>query len=332
MKKLLVTGGAGLIGSNLVKVLSDHSQYQIKVVDNLWRGRKENLVGSQGSGFDIEKDFLELDLSDYANCEFATRDVDLVVHLADIVAGIDYVFRHQYFLFQKNIQINSNLLNAAIKNNVDKILYVGTACSYPASKQREVTDMLLREEDAYPAEPETAYGWSKLMGEYEIQLATNDGLIESSILRLHNVYGPPCEIDPRRSQVIPALCRKAVEYPEAEFIVWGSGQQRRAFVFVTDVVDAIVLGINHGFGHGVIQIGASESIAISQIAEQIVRISEKDIEIKYDESRPEGDVDRKADYSKAKDVLGWEPKVGIDEGLTRTYRWVSRQLKNLVND
>jgi len=331
MKKLLVTGGAGLIGSNLVKVLSDHSQYQIKVVDNLWRGRKENLVGSQGSGFDIEKDFLELDLSDYANCEFATRDVDLVVHLADIVAGIDYVFRHQYFLFQKNIQINSNLLKAAIKNDVEKILYVGTACSYPASKQSEVTDVLLREEDAYPAEPESSYGWSKLMGEYEIELATNEGLIDSSILRLHNVYGPPCEIDPRRSQVIPALCRKAVEFPEAEFVVWGSGNQRRAFVFVTDVVDAIVRSIDHGFGQGVIQIGASESISISQIAKKIVSISQKDIEIKFDKSKPEGDVDRKADFSKAKNLLGWEPKVTTDKGLAETYRWVDKQVKKVIH-
>jgi len=332
VKRLLITGGAGLIGSNLVHALIQRQKYRIKVVDNLWRGRKENLPESKGSAFDTKRDFFQLDLTEYENCERVTKDVDLIVHLADIVAGISYVFGNEYSLYQENTRINSNLLKAAISNRVENILYVGTACSYPASKQREVTEVLLKEEEVYPAEPETAYGWSKLMGEYELGLATNEGLIDSIILRLHNVYGPRCDIDPKRSQVIPALCRKAAEYPEGEFIVWGSGNQRRAFIFVADVVDAILRALDRGFGHGVIQIGTSKSFAIGEIAEQIVRISEKDIEIKYDESRPEGDVDRKADYSKAKDVLGWEPKVGIDEGLARTYRWVSRQLKNLVND
>jgi len=332
VKRLLITGGAGLIGSNLVHALIQRQKYRIKVVDNLWRGRKENLPESKGSAFDTKRDFFQLDLTEYENCERVTKDVDLIVHLADIVAGISYVFGNEYSLYQENTRINSNLLKAAISNGVGKILYVGTACSYPASKQSEITDILLKEEDVYPAEPESAYGWSKLMGEYELGLATDEGLIDSTILRLHNVYGPRCDIDPKTSQVIPALCRKAVEYPESEFLVWGSGNQRRAFVFVADVVDAILRALDQGFGHGVIQIGTSKSFAIGEIAEQIVRISEKDIEIKYDESRPEGDVDRKADYSKAKDVLGWEPKVGIDEGLARTYRWVSRQLKNLVND
>ena len=332
MKNLLITGGAGLIGSNLVHALIQRRDYHIRVIDNLWRGRKENLPVSKELAFDIKKDFFQLDMTEYANCERVTKDVDLIVHLADIVAGIGYVFGNEYSLYQENTRINSNLLKAAISNEVGKILYVGTACSYPASKQSEITNVLLKEEDVYPAEPESAYGWSKLMGEYELGLATDEGLIDSTILRLHNVYGPRCDIDPNRSQVIPALCRKAVEYPESEFLVWGSGNQRRAFVFVTDVVDAILRALDQGFGHGVIQIGASRSIAISEIAEQISRIAQKDIEIRYDESRPEGDVDRKADYSKAKDVLGWEPKVGIDEGLAQTYKWVSRELKNLVNE
>ena len=164
------------------------------------------------------------------------------------------------------------------------------------------------------------------MGEYECELAQKEGKIETGILRLHNVYGPPCEMSPERSQVIPALCRKAINFPEEDFIVWGSGNQRRAFLYVDDVVDAIILLIKKGMGNGVIQIGPGESYSITDIAERIVKMSGKDIEIKYDLTRPEGDKDRTADSSKARGILGWQQKVSLDEGLQRTYTWANDYL------
>ncbi|MBT5705071.1 MAG: NAD-dependent epimerase/dehydratase family protein, partial [Verrucomicrobia bacterium] len=248
MKRVLISGGAGLIGSNIVQALCRHGGYQVIVADNLWRGKIEYLEPNGRPLINIEQDFFNLDLTSYRNCLTVTRDVDIVIHLADVVAGIDFVFSNQYFVFQQNIEINTSILKAAIKNNVEKFLYVGTACSYPADKQARITKTPLKEEDAYPANPESGYGWSKLMGEYELGLAADEGLIEASILRLHNVYGPPSEVDPYRSQVIPALCRKAVEFPKSEFLVWGSGRQRRAFVFVSDVVDAILRSLDYGFG------------------------------------------------------------------------------------
>ena len=323
--KILVTGGAGTIGSNLVQNLAREG-YNITVADNLWRGKIANLYYGVEPVIDLKTNFLNLDLTDYKNCLEATKDVDMVIHLADIVAGINYVFDNQWTVFHKNMLINTNTLAAAIANNVEKYLYVGTACSYPMELQSEIGGRPLREEDAYPANPESSYGWSKLMGEYECTLAEREEKIQVAILRLHNVYGSPCEFDGVLSQVIPALCRKAICFPAEPFVVWGSGQQRRAFLFVSDVVDVIVRAMKNGFGKGVIQISPESSTSIKEISEQIVTFSGKDIAIEYDISKPEGDKDRVGDSTRASELLGWSPSVDLKTGLCKTYHWIEGQI------
>ena len=317
-----------MIGSNLTKTLIREG-HDVFVVDNLWRGKIEYLNDENGKPvIDISKKFHNLDLRDYEACLQVTKNIDVVYHLADIVAGINFVFDNELFVWRINTLINSNILSASMENGVQKYIYVGTACSYPKEKQSEVNLPPLKEDEAYPANPESSYGWSKLMGEYEAELAQKSGEIQVGILRLHNVYGSPCELDPSKSQVIPALCRKAILSPEEKFIVWGSGKQRRAFVYIDDVVDSLLRVRDRGMNKGVIQIGPSESISIGDIAKKIVSISGKDIEIEFDLSKNEGDVDRCADWSKAKKVLDWKPKTDIDYGLSKTYSWCLHNLKS----
>jgi len=317
--KVLITGGAGSIGSNLTyKLLA--SGWDVYVADSLWRGRIENLTRGSRQ-FDLNDRFSKVDLTSFTECRKVTKGFDYVIHLADVVAGIDFVFGNELFVFRQNILINSHVLQASIENKVRKYLYVGTACSYPVGKQAVLGAPPLMENDVYPADPESSYGWSKLMGEYECQLAASEGRLEVCILRLHNVYGPPCDLSPDKSQVIPALCRKAIRYPEEDFVVWGTGSQRRAFVFVDDAVEAISLALQNEFNNGVIQIGPNESHSISWIAETVVRISGKEIPIRYDSSRPEGDRDRSADFSRARDLLDWVPTTSLEEGLRKTYDW-----------
>ena len=266
--KILVTGGAGMIGSNLVKKLVNYG-FEVFVADNLWRGKKEYLFLDNGNLVIPEKNFYKIDLRNYENCIKVTKKIDIVVHLADVVAGINYVFANENSLFRSNILINTNILNASIVNKVKKYVYAGTACSYPKSKQAKINPPPFLEEDVYPAEPESAYGWSKLMGEYESELAFNSGLIELEILRLHNVYGSPAELDPSKSQVIPALCRKTIEEKNNELLVWGSGKQKRAFVHVDDVVDGFIKVINKSSKYnGVIQLGPNYSTSIAEIAKK----------------------------------------------------------------
>ena len=175
--RILVTGGAGFIGSALVKRLVQQGA-RVTVIDSLWRGRVENLRLPGGTDvIDLSTQFIQADLVDYATCLEHVRNVDLVYHLADVVAGIDYVFGHELFVFRQNLIINTNVLSACLANKIPNYVYVGTACSFPKHLQMQQGVVALRENQTYPAEPESSYGWSKLMGEYEAELAHKSGAI-----------------------------------------------------------------------------------------------------------------------------------------------------------
>lgn len=322
---ILVTGGAGMIGSNLVKRLVSLG-HRVSVVDNLWRGRREYLAQDGKFVIDMDRDFHELDLAMPGMLDPLLADVDYVVHLAEIVAGIGFVFSHQGDVFNRNMLINTNTVASIRRHPVKGYLYAGTACSFPAARQTGTDAPPLKESDQYPALPESAYGWSKLMGEYEALLMEQETGIPVSILIFHNVYGTPSDYSEARGQVIPSLIRKAVLYPDTSFDVWGSGAQGRAFVHVDDVVDSLVVALDKGLGKGPIQIGPDVCTSIRTIAETIVKVSGKDIEIRYDTTRPEGDRGRCADYGKARELLGWSPRVDLEQGLGELYRWVANEL------
>lgn len=324
--RVLVTGGAGMIGSNLVRHLVA-AGHDVHVVDNLWRGKLEHLCDDDGAVIDIARCFHNLDLA--VPCvldRLLLTGFDAVYHLADVVAGIGYVFSNEGFLFRQNILINSNVIDSIRRHPPGALVYVGTACSFPAKKQYGIDAPPLREEDQYPAAPESAYGWSKLMGEYETLLLEQESSIPVSILSLHNVYGIPTDFESTRSQVIPALVRKAIAFPREPFVVWGDGNQGRAFVHVDDVVAALIAAVDRGLGEGVIQIGPDVCTSIRELAEIVVAISGKPIEVFYDRARPTGDGGRCADYRKARRVLGWTPKVELASGVRDLYEWVERRL------
>jgi len=316
-----------MIGSNLVKRLVGRGD-EVYVIDNLWRGKIENLCDEKGTPFiPLDTHFSKLDLSKSDVADSLISEVDYVIHLADIVAGIDYVFNNQGLLFQKNVSINSNTIASArkFKHSLKGFIYVGTACSFPLTRQNSFDVIPLREEELYPAHPESAYGWSKLMGQYETELLEMETGIPTCSVMFHNVYGSPCDFG-ERSQVIPALMRKAIRYPKEEFIVWGSGRQGRAFVHVDDAVNALVLALEKGLGHGTIQIGPDTCTSIGEIAEKIVDMAGIDIPIKFNTSKPEGDKGRSADYSKARKILGWEPLIPLEEGLSQQFDWIRKQI------
>ena len=323
MKRILVTGGAGMIGSNLVKRLVTDGAGNVRVADNLWRGRREYLLDETGQPvIDMDKDFLEADLRNPAACERAVEGIDEVFHLADVVAGIRYVFANQTQVFHDNALIDTNILNAAAKAGVKCLIYVGTACSYPQEKQSGVDAPPLVEEDVLPANPESAYGWSKLMGELQTQLYGRDTAMKTGVVRLHNVYGVPTDCSPDTSQVIPALIVKAIRYPSEPFVVWGSGNQGRSFIHVDDVVDGLLSMMESSLQDGPIQLGTDRCTTIRELAETVASVSGKGIQIQYDLSKPEGDKGRRADSSKAKKLLGWEPRVSLEDGLRSTYTWI----------
>lgn len=327
-RSILITGGCGMIGSNLVKRLVKDG-WDVSVVDNLWRGKIEYLYDDDGKALiDIDRKFYNVDLCDLEACEKVIGSTDYIVHLAARVAGIDYVFENQSDIFRINNLINSNVFHAARKKGKDKIkgiIYVGTACSFPHTRQNTLDPEPLKEEELFPAYPESAYGWSKLIGQLELGYLEKETGIPCCTLMLHNAYGTPTDYGDR-SQVIPALIRKAVNFPNEEFIVMGSGEQERAFIHVDDIVDALVLALEKGWGKGCIQIGPSYCTSIKKIVRMIIGISGKNIEPHFDISKPEGNKARCADYSKAERILGWRPKVGLEEGLRRCYEWIEKSI------
>jgi GDP-D-mannose 3', 5'-epimerase len=329
MKSIMVTGGCGMIGSNLVKRLVKDG-WDVYVADNLWRGKIEYLNGDDGKPvIDLDSHFFKKDLTVYSEAHDIIGITEYIVHLADVVAGIDYVFKNQGEIFRVNNLINSNVFNAcrsAGKERVKGLIYVGTVCSFPLTRQNTLNPEPLQEDELFPALPESAYGWSKLMGQIEMGYLEKETGIPCCILMFHNVYGTPTDFG-ERSQVIPALIRKSINYPNEPFNVWGSGLQGRAFIHVDDTVNALCLALEKGWGHGHIQIGPSVCTSIKGIAETIVKISGKDINTFYDTSKPEGDKARCADYTKANEVLGWEPMVSLEEGLKQSYDWIEKQIK-----
>lgn len=315
-----------MIGSNLVKYLILHENYNkncIFIVDNLWRGKLENIIYENNYIIDIDTNFYNYDLSKPNQIDdiINKNDIDTVIHLADIVAGIGYVVKNEWFVFNQNILINSNTINS-IRKCCDKIkafVNIGTACSFPKSLQLTSTSKL-NEKQLYPADPETSYGWSKLMGIYETELLEKETSILCCNLIFHNVYGTPCDLS-ERSQVIPSLIKKVITYSSinSELSVWGSGNQGRAFLHVNDAVSSIILAMKNGYNNGIIQIGPSECTSIKEIVEIIIEKSEKKINVIYDITKPEGDFGRCADYSKAYSILCWYPKIDIKTGISNMY-------------
>ena len=320
--RFIVTGGAGFIGSHLVKSLRNAGIYnsQIKVLDNLWRGRLDNLQYMNGSwAIDPIADVCAMDLRNEQDTMQYVRGADYIYHLADIVGGVAYVFGHQEAVFRDNVLINSHTLHAAKRNRIPNYIYVGTACSFPKGLQEGPGIHPLRENQTYPAEPESAYGWSKLMGEYEADLAMEPNVFNVGILRFHNVYGPYSDYSLQTSQAIPSLIRKALAYPKEPYIVWGSGNQYRDFVFVDDIVRGLLLVKDRGMNRGTIQLGSKKATTILDLATEIGDIAGKRIgqaiPISLDVGQPEGDRGRIAAGDRAEHILGWKATVPLRPGL-----------------
>jgi GDP-D-mannose 3', 5'-epimerase len=327
----IVTGGAGFIGHHMVHFLLTHElESTILVLDDLSRGSLDHLPLDNP-----RLSFVEVDLQDRFQTARWVNNTGTVIHLADIVAGIDYVFSHQHAVFRSNMLINMNVLEACLNNDIKNYLYVGTACSFPLHFQSSYEIVALTENQTYPAMPESSYGWSKLMGEYEASLAMSNPKINIGINRLHNVYGPGMVYGKTGSQIIPSLIRKAIECLSGtgEFEVWGSGQQYRDFIHVSDVVNGIWSTLQRGMNKGVIQLGTGRGVSVQSVAREIEKLSIRffghSCEMKWNNEMPEGDKGRVADFSKAQSLLGWKPRISFEEGLLGTFSWVAKKMSRI---
>lgn len=310
--KVYVTGVAGMIGSNTARALLADG-LSVVGVDNLWRGTKANIA----------------DLFSHRSFTFRHADIiwdddwhrdmhstDALIHAADIVAGIGYVFSNEWNVFHKNVMINTGIAKLISQGTLGRFIYLGTACSYPQQLQRSVSDSVLSESSKFPADPESGYGWSKLIGEIEFRLATKGSNMRLTVLDLHNVYGWPCIYADATSQVIPALIYKAITATDRKLSVWGDGRQGRAFVHVSDVVSAIRLVLSYSGAVSTFMIGPERCTTIAELAAIIKSHPRVCVdEIVFDRSKPIGDIGRSADSSLARQELGWRPTMTLRTGV-----------------
>jgi nucleoside-diphosphate-sugar epimerase len=320
--KTLVTGGAGMIGSSIVQNLV-HKGDEVRVVDDLSRGKKENLRDVWG-----KITFVEFDLTKpIQDSQKSVWAVDRVLHLASFVGGVK-VGTREATRATVIPTIDRNVVTACVKAGVPRILYTSTACCYPVGLQTEnYVNYLLKEEDIMEpgAKPENVYGWCKLLGEIMMQQYAKEYGFNLSIVRDFNVYGPREDANPYTSHVIPSLIKKALE-GKSELKVWGTGQQSRSFVYADDAAEGMILAAEKIEDGSAVNLGTGARVTISDLATRIAKLSNFKGKITFDPTEPQGVFTRCPDTGRASKVLGWKPKVSLDEGLAKTVDWYKSQM------
>lgn len=313
--KVLVTGAGGFIGHHLVKSLVAHG-YWVRGVD----------IKEPEYEITAAQEFRILDLRYWENCLEATQGMKEVYGLAANMGGIGFIETNKGEIVRDNTLINLHSIEAARINGVKRYLYTSSACVYPGYRQSQTNVTPLREEDAYPADAEDGYGWEKLYMERICRHYREDFGLDTRVVRFHNIFGPLGTYDGGREKSPAAICRKIALADEGDFIeVWGDGEQTRSYCYIDDCVEGIYRLMRSDY-RDPLNLGQDRMLSINELVDIIASIAGKRIRKAYDLSKPQGVRGRNSDNTRLRAVLNWEPHISLEEGLRRTYQWISRQL------
>jgi GDP-D-mannose 3', 5'-epimerase len=314
-QRILVTGAGGFIGHHLVSRLK---------ADGYWV-RGADIKEPEWSST-VADEYVLLDLRKEDNCLQATRGIDCVYNLAADMGGIGYITASHADIARNNILINAHLLEASRVNSIRRFLFSSSACVYPQFKQLSPDVTPLREEDAYPADPEPGYGWEKLYAEELCRYYRQDHSLETRIVRFHNVYGPMGTYEGGKEKAPAAICRKVAELPDGGAIdVWGDGKQTRSFMYIDDCVEGLVRLMASDY-HSPLNLGTEELVTVDDLVDMVCRLANKTLAKVHNLTKPQGVRGRNSDNTLLRKVLGWEPCTPLEEGLLITYRWIEKEL------
>ncbi len=314
-EKILITGAGGFIGHHLVKYMKKMG-YWVRGVD-IKHPEFEDTFADE---------FIISDLRRWENCLKATNKMGHIYHLAANMGGIGFIETHKAEIVRDNSLININMLEASKVNNIDKFLFTSSACVYPGYRQNSPDTSPLREEDAYPADPEDGYGWEKLFTERNCRHYYEDYGLKTRIVRFHNIYGPLGTYDGGREKSPAAICRKiALAKRDDEIEVWGDGKQTRSYCYIDDCIEGIYRLMLSDYREP-INLGTDRMVSINQLINIVAKIADKNIAKRYDLTKPQGVRGRNSDNTRLREILKWEPRISLEEGLRLTYKWIYEQL------
>jgi GDP-D-mannose 3', 5'-epimerase len=317
MKAALVCGAGGFIGSHLVTELKRQG-FWVRGIDLKFPEFSETAAD----------DFIVGDLRDPVTCrEAIDRRFDEVYQLAADMGGAGYIFtgENDADIMHNSGMINLNILEACRRRNIKRIFYSSSACIYPAYNQEDPDKPITREDSAYPAAPDSEYGWEKLFSE-RLYLAYNRNYgMECRVARYHNIFGPEGTWRGGKEKAPAALCRKIAEAKAAgEIEIWGDGLQTRSFLYIDQCIKGTLLLARSSF-EGPVNIGSEEMVTINQLAEMIMAIAEKPLRIQHIPG-PLGVRGRNSHNALIQERLGWAPNEPLETGLRKTYAWIAERV------
>src|SRR2546430_3004212 len=240
---------------------------------------------------------------------------------------IGFIQQKKAVIMHDNVLINIHMLEAARLNEITRYLYTSSACIYPGYKQTSTDVTPLKEEDAYPADPEDGYGWEKLFSERQCRHYTEDYGLETRVVRFHNIYGPLGTYDGGREKSPAAICRKvALVAGRGEIEVWGDGEQTRSYCYIDDCVEGN-FRLMRSEHREPLNLGSERLVAINELVDIVARVAHKTVGKRHDATKPQGVRGRNSDNSRLRQVLNWEPQTAPEDGLAETYRWIASQLE-----
>lgn len=317
MKKALVCGAGGFIGGHLVNRLKSEG-YWVRGVD-----LRENEYFSN-----VADEFILGDLRDPGFTNNVLKGIDEVYQLAADMGGAGYIFTgfHDADVMHNSAMCNLNVLEAMKINNVKKVFYSSSACIYPEYNQLDPDNPNCAESSAYPAAPDSEYGWEKLFSERLYFSYSRNYGFEVKVARFHNIFGPCGTWKGGKEKSPAALCRKAAEADNGASIeVWGDGKQTRSFLYIDECLDGVRKLMESDFS-GPVNIGSEEMLSINDFAKMAIDISGKQLTIRNIEG-PTGVRGRKSDNNLVREKLGWAPSLPLREGMERTFEWINEQVK-----